>query len=77
MKLNTYLSQGRGRAASLAKFIGVTPTTISEWSSGEKQVPMDRCDEIEIATNGLVTREELRPDLLSKWSYLRDSKKAA
>ncbi|MER1940634.1 YdaS family helix-turn-helix protein [Castellaniella sp. FW104-16D08] len=62
MKLHTYLSQERGRAALLAKALSVKPPTISEWQRGVKRVPIARCLPIEQATQGLVTRADLRPD---------------
>lgn len=73
MDLRTYLTQQRGRARSLAAAVGVTPVTIHEWSIGQKKVPMERCTEIEKATDGGVTCEELRPDLAEHWAFLRGS----
>jgi len=70
MNLRTYLSGRRGRAAHLAKAIGVSPVTIHNWAyDAGKQVPAERCPEIEKATSGLVTCEEMRPDV--DWAYLR------
>jgi DNA-binding transcriptional regulator YdaS (Cro superfamily) len=34
-------------------------------------VPAERCPQIERATDGAVTCEELRPDLAEHWAYLR------
>lgn len=78
MDLKTYLSLERGRASSLAASIGVTPTTVSEWAAGRKSIPSERCAEVEQATHGQVTCEELRPDLVLHWAYLssRKQKKA-
>jgi DNA-binding transcriptional regulator YdaS (Cro superfamily) len=76
MNLETYLSGQRGRAASLARDIGVTPVTVHQWAFKEgKQVPAERCPAIEKATDGAVTCEELRPDV--DWAYLRGSGAAA
>ena len=69
MNLKTYLSGKRGRAASLARHIGVSPVLISQWANGHRPVPAERCPEIEKATSGEVTCEELRPDV--DWAYLR------
>ncbi|MCW5323719.1 transcriptional regulator [Verminephrobacter aporrectodeae subsp. tuberculatae] len=72
MNLKTYLSSRRGRAAHLAKAIGVSPVTIHNWAyDAGKQVPAERCPEIEKIASGLVTCEELRPDV--DWGYLRRS----
>ena len=40
---------------------------------GRSQVPAERCPDIERATNGAVTCEELRPDLAEQWKYLRST----
>ena len=77
MKLKAYLSEERGRAATLAQAVSVSQVTIHKWASGKKQIPEGRCSEIERATNGAVTCEELRPDLAETWAYLRGTKKAA
>lgn len=72
MDIKTYLAGQRGRAAALARDIGVTPVTIHQWAyRPDKQVPAERCPEIEKATLGAVTCEELRPDV--DWAYLRST----
>lgn len=79
MDLNSYLS-GAAKASELARTIGVTPVMVSQWKLGIRQVPAERCPDIERATNGAVTCEELRPDLAVQWAYLRSTgceKKAA
>ena len=60
MNLNTYLSNNR--ATSLARAIGATYTEISHWRHGVRPVPISRCLAIEQATDGAVTRKDLRPD---------------
>ena len=42
--------------------VGVHPVMVSQWSSGLKPVPVERCTDIERATSGAVTRRDLRPD---------------
>lgn len=69
MDLKIYLSGERGRANRLAETLNVTPVTVSEWSSGKKRVPAERCPGIERATFGAVRCEDLRPDV--DWTYLR------
>ncbi|PJK00817.1 transcriptional regulator [Lysobacteraceae bacterium NML91-0213] len=71
MNLTDYLKQERGRGAALARVLSVTPVTVSQWSSGDRQVPAERCPAIERATGGQVRCEELRPDV--DWKYLRAS----
>lgn len=51
-----------GGQAHLARLLGVAPPTVSQWASGIRPVPPERCVEIERVTNGLVTRRHLRPD---------------
>lgn len=54
--------------------LGVTPQVISHWTSGKRQVPAERCPQIEAATGGLVRCEDLRPDV--QWSVLRNTPSA-
>jgi DNA-binding transcriptional regulator YdaS (Cro superfamily) len=62
MKLNDWLGVERGRGLALANSIGVSPVLISQWSTGPRVPPIERCVPIERATNGAVTRQDLRPD---------------
>ena len=59
-----------GSQAALAKALGVKQPTISEWLRGDRQVPAERCPDIERATGGAVRCEELRPDV--SWGVLRE-----
>ena len=76
VNLNTYLDTSE-TAARLAARIGCAPSLVSQWKNGVRPIPTERCTEIERATSGRVTCEELRPDLADHWAYLRGSKKAA
>lgn len=62
MTLSEYLKAERGRLASLARAIGAPISNTSEWASGRRPVPIERCADIERITNGAVTRRDLRPD---------------
>lgn len=62
MELIRYLKGGRGRAAGLARQIGVTPVTVHQWARRKKRVAAARCVAIEQATAGAVTRQDLRPE---------------
>lgn len=55
------MSAERGRAAALARALGVKPVVVSRWGSGAKPVPIERCLVVERATEGLVSRQDLRP----------------
>jgi DNA-binding transcriptional regulator YdaS (Cro superfamily) len=68
MDLDTFLKKP-GSAASLAKCLGVPAPLLSQWRTGARPVPADRCPEIEKATSGAVRCEDLRPDV--DWKYLR------
>lgn len=52
-----------GSQAALAKAIGVKPQHVWNWLHRDKQVPAEQVLPIEAATDGKVTRHELRPDL--------------
>lgn len=61
MQLSTWL-QDRGSGVALARHINVAASLVSQWGSGTRPVPIERCVPIERATNGAVTRKDLRPD---------------
>ena len=61
MKLNDYLDK-HGAKTKLAIEIGAQVQLVWQWASGVRPVPIDRCYAIEQATNGAVTRRDLRPD---------------
>ncbi|HEV2612515.1 MAG TPA: Cro/CI family transcriptional regulator [Noviherbaspirillum sp.] len=62
MKLSEYLSVERGRGANIASVLNVAPQQVYQWASGSRSIPVERCVEIEHATEGAVTRRDLRPD---------------
>lgn len=71
MNLNEYLDNKFDTARSLAKKLGVTDSFISQWRTGYRPVPVEYCAQIEKATNGLVTRQHLRPlDWFRIWPEL-------
>lgn len=51
-----------GGLSALAELVGVSPPTVHEWKTGKRPVPVLRCVSISIATGGVVTLKELRPD---------------
>jgi DNA-binding transcriptional regulator YdaS (Cro superfamily) len=61
MNLHEYLSQERGRQASLAKAIGAHAPDISRWADGSRAIPFHFGAPIELATGGQVTRKEMFP----------------
>ena len=60
MNLKNYLSSIE-TAASLARKLIINEAFISQWKSGRRPVPVERCLEIERATDGHVSRKDLRP----------------
>lgn len=73
MNLDEYLSADGRTAKQLAEDIQVPPPLISQWRTKAREVPAERCPAIERATNGVVTCEELRPDI--DWAVLRGTSK--
>jgi DNA-binding transcriptional regulator YdaS (Cro superfamily) len=77
MMLNSYLS-GLETGVSLAAKLGVPPALVSQWRTGARPVPIDRCVSIERATGGAVTRKDLRPDDWARiWPELADANHSA
>lgn len=60
-----------GGVSALARKICVSVPTVSQWVSGARPIPAERCIEIDKATGGAVRCEDLRPDV--DWAYLRQS----
>lgn len=77
MDLLSYLewdgARQRGALTRLARRMGVQPILVHQWANrtGGRQIPLARCVALEIATGGLVTCEEARPDMASYFAYLR------
>ena len=67
MTLQEYFDLG-AKKIDFAERLGVTCGQVSHWTGG-KQVSAERCIQIEEATDGLVSCEDLRPDI--KWHILR------
>ena len=64
MKRNPILDQVQalyGSQRALADALQVDPMAVYRWHT--KGVPPERALQIEILTNGMVTRQDLRPDL--------------
>lgn len=71
MHLKDYLKAERGRASALCKTLGVHEPDMSRWANGQIKVPVRFCVAIEEATNGIVSRKELRPkEYMQLWPDL-------
>lgn len=67
-----------GSQVRLASVLGVTKAAVSQWKLEGRQVPLEHCAAIERATNGLVTRKDLRPDDWQDiWPELASTQKEA
>lgn len=51
-----------GGQSVLAGLLEVSAAAVNQWVHGQRPIPVDRCADIEKATNGVVTRRDLRPD---------------
>lgn len=55
---------------ALAAEIGINEQYLYQCFTGRRQTPAERCPDIERATKGSVTCEQLRPDV--SWQRVRD-----
>lgn len=63
-----------GSQQKLADVLGVTKGAVWQWKGEGRQVPIEHCAAIEAATNGAVTRRDLRPDdWLAIWPELAEA----
>jgi DNA-binding transcriptional regulator YdaS (Cro superfamily) len=74
MNLKQYiLNSDRGTAATLAEKLNISASYLSQLASGKAPISTERAVEIELHTDGIVTREEMFPDsYLAKWPELAD-----
>lgn len=75
MNLETFLNQPGQSGLAFAKQLGVSQPTMSDWVRGKdrggKEIPLERCEQIERETSGAVTCEEMRPDKVKYFEYMR------
>ena len=50
-----------GSQAEMARRLNVAAPTVNQWCSGERAVPAKRALQIEVLTNGVVSRVDLCP----------------
>lgn len=71
MTLNEYIKSKRGNAKALADKLGIHKTIISQIAHDSTSTSPARCVAIEQATDGQVTRKDLRPkDWAEIWPEL-------
>ena len=66
-----------GSKAKLARVVGASPAMVHQWINGIRPISAERCIDIDRATHGAVTCEDLRPDLSDRWAYLRGTERKA
>jgi len=67
-----------GGTSALARILGRSASEISQWISGNRPVPLIAAAAIERATDGAVTRQDLRPhDWWLIWPELAEQQEAA
>jgi DNA-binding transcriptional regulator YdaS (Cro superfamily) len=70
MKLSNYIKENRGNAQTLCEQLEVSPSFLSQMASGKCPISPQRAVKIEQATNGKVTRQEMRADWHLIWPEL-------
>ena len=58
-----FMTEPRGSKAEMAQYLGISPTWLGQLLSGVRLASPKLAVAIEKATQGLVTRADLRPDL--------------
>lgn len=61
-----------GGQSVLARKLNVSCPTVNQWVNGTRPVPIGRMTEIEIATNGAVSRKDLCAEWDRHWPELAD-----
>lgn len=62
MDIGSYLRERRGRAQEVARRMQVSGSLVVQWGGG-KPVAIERCPDLELATDGCVPCEHARPDI--------------
>lgn len=77
MKIDSYLSNKKITQANFAETLNVSAGMVTQWLKGYRPISPEKCVEIEKATNGMVTRKDLRPkDWKKIWPELAEKKAA-
>jgi DNA-binding transcriptional regulator YdaS (Cro superfamily) len=64
MTLTEYFkTDALGAKGEMSRYLGITPTWMSLLLSGRRKPSPALAIKLEVATGGLVTRQELRPDI--------------
>jgi DNA-binding transcriptional regulator YdaS (Cro superfamily) len=63
MQLQKFLDKAEVSQAELARRLSVSPGLVWQWLNGHRRIAAEQVLPIERATDGKVTRHDLRPDL--------------
>ncbi len=63
MTLDKYLQRKNVTQSAFAKMVSVTQSMVGQWVRKERPISPIKAIDIEKATNGMVPREESRPDI--------------
>ena len=63
MKLSAYFTKYKVSQTEFGKRIGVTQGMVWQWLNNERRVSAEKVLAIEEATNGEVSRHDIRPDI--------------
>lgn len=66
MDIPQYLEKSGIHQAEFARRLGVSPGLVWQWLNGETKITAERAVQIEEATGGDVTCEDVRPDLFCR-----------
>lgn len=67
MDLKQYIATERGRATRLAKQLGISTSYLSQMAGGVAPVSEERAVQIEVFTDGLVSRRDTFP---TRWEKI-------
>lgn len=62
MDLSNYITQTSAKKSEMARALDVSPALLHQWVRGIRPVAVLHCAAIEKLTNGMVTRQDLRPN---------------
>ena len=63
MDIDQYIKSAGITRIQFAEMVGVSEGMVGHWITGRYRVAAERCLRVESATNGAVTRHDLRPDV--------------
>lgn len=61
-----------GGQSALARQLSISQGLVWQWLNGKQAVTAERCVAIESATEGAITRHDLRPDVFGPTPYTKE-----